>query len=37
MVYFTKGAGKYKILIPREGKNYFPERPKGQKYVPERP
>ena len=31
MVYFTKGAGKYEILIPSEGKNYFPERPKGVK------
>ena len=37
MVYLTKGAGKYKILIPREDQNYFPERPKGQKYLPLRP
>ena len=37
MVYFPKRAGKYKILIPREGKNYFPERSKGQIYLPERP
>ena len=37
MVYLTKGAGKYQILIPREGQNYFPERPKGQKYLPKRP
>ena len=37
ILYLTKGAGKYQILIPREGQNYFPERPKGQKYVPERP
>ena len=28
MVYFTRRAGKYKILIPRDGKKYFPERPK---------
>ena len=33
MVYFTKGAGKYEILIPSEGKNYFPERPKGSKIL----
>ena len=31
ILYFTKGLGKYKILIPCEGKNYFPLRPKGLK------
>ena len=37
MVYFTRRAGKYEILIPRDGKKYFPERPKiKKKYFPKR-
>ena len=37
ILYLTKGAGKYEILITREGQNYFPERPKSQKNLSERP
>ena len=33
ILYFTKGLGKYEILIPCEGKNYFPSRPKGHKIL----
>ena len=33
ILYLTKGLGKYKILIPCEGKNYFPLRPKGHKIL----
>ena len=31
ILYFTRRLGKYKILIPCDGKKYFPSRPKVKK------